>query len=551
MVMTSIKKLLIFVLIISMLLGNVASTADVSAVTVSTYQELKKALETTTGSNVTLGANIVVPSSLRSDTAIVITGGTHTLNLNGFSITYTYVNEARENSGVPITQQGNNTLTINGPGKITGGFVAIENNGDSLLVINGGDFVGQAASALRIMGVTVLNSGTYTGRFGDVWLEDGILVDNAHAVDKINNPFKSSNAVIEYGTLTGNAKLHTLLVVNDLKIAEGSSLTLERRGVLVVNGALTGEKGIRYNDGMLIKNGVIANTGYFNIASDMSLKSLEVPKDTTVMVMENYRLKIDGDLVVNGMLELRSGSHLIVDGNIYNNGMLHVETIENLKLKGSIFGEGNTGGGMGDTPGGPGGPDTGRMERAANDLYALGLFKGTGTDALGRPKFDLLVAPTRQVALTMLVRLLGKEAEALSKTWEHPFTDVDQWAEPYVGYAYTNGLTKGLSADRFGANDLVTTYQYLTFALRALGYNDSKGDFRWDDPTPLTREIELTSDDYADNSKAFYRGDIAIISHLALQRSIKNGPMLMKYLIDSGAVKLEDVKDIGMDHLIH
>jgi len=58
-----------------MLLCNVAFAADVSAVTVSTYQELKKALETTTGSNITLGANIVVPSSLRSDTAIVITGG--------------------------------------------------------------------------------------------------------------------------------------------------------------------------------------------------------------------------------------------------------------------------------------------------------------------------------------------------------------------------------------------------------------------------------------------------------------------------------------------
>ena len=549
--MTRIKKPLIFVLIISMLLGNVAIAADISAVTVSTYQELKKALETTTGSNVTLGANIVIPSSLRSDTAIIITGGTHTLNLNGFSITYTYVNEARENSGVPITQQGNNILTINGPGKITGGFVAIENTGDSLLVINGGDFVGQAASALRIMGVTVINSGTYTGRFGDVWLEDGILVDNAHAVDKINNPFKSSNAVIEYGTLTGNAKLHTLLVVNDLKIAEGSSLSLEQRGVLVVNGTLTGEKGIMHNGGMLIINGAVANPGYFNIALDMSLKSLEVPKGTTVMVMENNRLRIDGDLVVNGMLELRSGSHLIVDGNIYNNGMLHVETIENLRLNGSILGEGNTGGGLGGTSGGPGGPDTGRMERAANDLYALGLFKGTGTDALGRPKFDLLVAPTRQVALTMLVRLLGKEAEALSKTWEHPFTDVDQWAEPYVGYAFANGLTKGVSTDKFGANDLVTTYQYLTFALRALGYNDSEGDFRWDDPTPLTRELELTSDDYADNNKAFYRGDIAIISHLALQRSIKNGPVLMKYLIDSGAVNLEDVKAIGLDHLIY
>jgi hypothetical protein len=43
--MTRIKKPLIFVLIISMLLGNVAIAADISAVTVSTYQELKKALE--------------------------------------------------------------------------------------------------------------------------------------------------------------------------------------------------------------------------------------------------------------------------------------------------------------------------------------------------------------------------------------------------------------------------------------------------------------------------------------------------------------------------
>jgi hypothetical protein len=38
---------------------------------------------------------------------------------------------------------------------------------------------------------------------------------------------------------------------------------------------------------------------------------------------------------------------------------------------------------------------------------------------------------------------------------------------------------------------------------------------------------------------------------MALQRSIKNGPVLMKYLIDSGAVNLEDVKAIGLDHLIY
>ena len=473
----------------------------------------------------------------------------HTLNLNSFSITYTYVNSARENSGVPIAQQGTSTLIVNGTGKILGGYVAIENTTESLLVINGGDYVGQAASALRIMGVTVLNGGTYTGRFGDVWLEEGILVDNAHAVDKINNPFKSSYAIVEYGTFTGNAKLRSLLVVNDLKIADGSSLTLGNSGTLIVNGTLTGENGIKYNEGMMIKNGIVANTGRFRLAMDLALKSLTIPKDAFLTVAENMKLRIDGDLTINGMLETRSGAHLTVNGNIYNNGMLHVETMENLKLSGNMFGEGNTGGGIG-SPGGEGGPDTGRMERAANDLYALGLFKGTGTDVFGKPKFDLLVKPSRQVAITMLVRLLGKEAEASSKTWEHPFTDVEKWAEPYVGYAYANGLTKGVSSDKFGANDLVTTYQYLTFALRALGYDDGAGDFKWDDPLPLSRSIELTAEDYPNNKPDFYRGDIAIISHLALQRDMKNGPALMEYLVDAGAVDMEDVEAIGLDHLI-
>ena len=80
---------------------------------------------------------------------------------------------------------------------------------------------------------------------------------------------------------------------------------------------------------------------------------------------------------------------------------------------------------------------------AAEELKALGLFSGVGTNADGTTDFDLDREPTRSEAVTMLVRLLGKEAEALAGTWETPFTDVATWAKPYVGYAYANGLTKG------------------------------------------------------------------------------------------------------------
>ena len=46
---------------------------------------------------------------------------------------------------------------------------------------------------------------------------------------------------------------------------------------------------------------------------------------------------------------------------------------------------------------------------AAETLYELGLFKGTGTNSDGTPIFGLDRAPSRAEAVTMLVRLLGKE----------------------------------------------------------------------------------------------------------------------------------------------
>lgn len=106
---------------------------------------------------------------------------------------------------------------------------------------------------------------------------------------------------------------------------------------------------------------------------------------------------------------------------------------------------------------------------AAETLYGLGLFQGTGTDAAGRPNFDLERAPTRAEAVTMLVRLLGKEDEAKNGAWTTPFTDLEPWAAPYVGYAYANQLTNGTGSDRFGGKETVTAAQYLTFVLRALG----------------------------------------------------------------------------------
>ena len=158
-------------------------------------------------------------------------------------------------------------------------------------------------------------------------------------------------------------------------------------------------------------------------------------------------------------------------------------------------------------------------ENAADVLFALGLFRGTGTNADGSPIYDLDRAPNRAEAVTMLVRLLGKEEEANAGAWDTPFTDVDAWAKPYVGYAYANGLTNGTGATTFSGKDPVTATQYLTFVLRALGYS-SDTDFKWNAAWELTNELGITCGEY-DNAAAFDRGDVVKISVSALEAYMK------------------------------
>lgn len=172
---------------------------------------------------------------------------------------------------------------------------------------------------------------------------------------------------------------------------------------------------------------------------------------------------------------------------------------------------------------------------AADELNALGLFNGTGTDANGKPIYDLDRTPTRAEAVTMLVRLLGKEDEADAGTWETPFTDVRDWAKPYIGYAYANGLTTGTSTTTFSGDDTVTATQYLTLVLRALGYKDSEGDFSWEKAWELSDKIGITDGRYNANSNSFLRADVALISNDALSSKTKgtDGTLLERIKADA------------------
>ena len=177
------------------------------------------------------------------------------------------------------------------------------------------------------------------------------------------------------------------------------------------------------------------------------------------------------------------------------------------------------------------------MLEAANKLFELGLFRGVGTSEDGTPDFALDRAATRAEAVTMLVRLLGQENAALAGTWETPFTDVADWALPYVGYAYANGLTMGTGATTFGSNDPVSTTQYLTFVLRALGY-ESGTDFAWDSAWTLTDELGIMEGYYSAQS-GFVRGDAAMVSVAALDISVKGGDKTLLTVIQENLAASE------------
>ena len=145
------------------------------------------------------------------------------------------------------------------------------------------------------------------------------------------------------------------------------------------------------------------------------------------------------------------------------------------------------------------------QQNAADALNHLGLFLGTNKG------YELDAALTRAQGVTLLVRLLGAEEEAQKGTYTLPFTDVADWAKPYVGYAYTNKITNGVAADRFGSNDAMTDNMFLTLCLRALGHKDSGTNpaFTWDKPYDFARSVGLT--DSAAKKAEFLRGDAVVV----------------------------------------
>lgn len=176
--------------------------------------------------------------------------------------------------------------------------------------------------------------------------------------------------------------------------------------------------------------------------------------------------------------------------------------------------------------------------REAEALKEMGLFKGSAEG------FELERAPSRIEGGVMLIRLLGKESEAIVDKSTHPFTDVPNWANYYIGYLYNNGLSKGIGNNQYGSG-LIDSKSYVTLVLRSLGYDDAKGDFKWSNALEKAIEIGLIKENYIPNLKEqeFLRDHMVKVSYDALGTKLKNSEnTLLEKLIAEGIVKEEVAK---------
>ena len=131
-----------------------------------------------------------------------------------------------------------------------------------------------------------------------------------------------------------------------------------------------------------------------------------------------------------------------------------------------------------------------------------------------------------------------------------PFTDVPEWARPFVAACYADGITAGTSATTYGSNDTVTAAQAGLMMLKALGYFQNQGDFGGDWQLAAVKQaskIDLYDGINAGATTALTRNEVAQLGLNTLEATMvepdgTSGSIdLGDIVIDLGGTKYAEV----------
>ena len=112
-------------------------------------------------------------------------------------------------------------------------------------------------------------------------------------------------------------------------------------------------------------------------------------------------------------------------------------------------------------------------QEAIEVLKSVGIMTG---DEKGN--FNPEAKLTRNEMAVVMSNLMAYNIKNYANT-SH-FTDVPEWAEPYVAACYTNGITAGVTATTYGGSENLTTAQAALMVMKALGYFQYQSDFEND-----------------------------------------------------------------------
>jgi len=160
------------------------------------------------------------------------------------------------------------------------------------------------------------------------------------------------------------------------------------------------------------------------------------------------------------------------------------------------------------------------VETATDYLFQHGIMLG---DSNG--KMHLESGLTRAQLATVLTRLNGDleyiQTNLTYYAGQCKFSDVPEWAKPYVGYCYTNGLMLGYDTGAFGADDGVTPAAACTVVLRYMELSDVDWDYSTACRTAL--DLGLTSAETVKKTEVT-RGDLAVMLYRALAGTEQESP---------------------------
>ena len=152
-------------------------------------------------------------------------------------------------------------------------------------------------------------------------------------------------------------------------------------------------------------------------------------------------------------------------------------------------------------------------QEAIEVLKSVGIMTG---DEKGN--FNPEAKVTRNEMAVVMSNLMAYNVKTYANT--SPFTDVPEWAEPYVAACYTNGITSGYDKVTYGGSDNVTTAQAALMVMKALGYFQFQSDFGADwqlSTVAQGNKIDLFEDVDSPVKEAINRNELAQLVLNALE----------------------------------